>query len=263
MDYNNINLVAFVKLMIGCSYWMGTYGQIASESVYNSCKSRYPESYPPKKWTYESFAKDIRAKSKVMDCSGLIKAFFMTPTPLETPYAPAKYIAKYDLSANMLEQQAKEKGDIKTIPEIAGLIVWRSGHVGVYIGNGKVIEEAGHSQGCIESSLSSRNFTKWLKHPMLEYVETPAPTPKPEPDENVYIQMPILQKGDKQNEVSLLQLLLNRLGYVGADGKALAIDKSFGKNTAFAVGRFNASHGISGDICTQKTWTTLSKISYA
>ena len=110
---------------------MGTYGQIASESVYNSCKSRYPESYPPKKWTYESFAKDIRAKSKVMDCSGLIKAFFMTPTPLETPYAPAKYIAKYDLSANMLEQQATEKGDIKTIPEIAGLIVWRSGHVGV------------------------------------------------------------------------------------------------------------------------------------
>ena len=264
MDYNNINLVAFAKLMIGCPYWMGTYGQIASEQVYNSCKSRYPESYPPKKWTYESFAKDIRAKAKVMDCSGLIKAFWMTPNPLETPYAAAKYIAKYDLSANMLEAQAKEKGDIKTIPEIAGLLVWKSGHVGIYIGGGKVIEEAGHQQGCIESRLADKNWQKWLKHPYLEYVDTPAPSPAPAPSGEVLISMPILQKGDKCNQVSLLQLCLRRLGYVGADGKELEIDKSMGKNTAFAVSQFNKAHGINtGAICTQQTWIALSKISYA
>lgn len=263
MDYNNINLVAFVKLMIGCPYWMGTYGQTASESVYTSCKSRYPESYPPRKWTYESFAKDIRAKAKVMDCSGLIKAFFMTPTPLETPYASAKYDAKYDLSANMLEAQAKEKGDIKTIPEIAGLIVWKSGHVGVYIGNGKVIEEAGHQQGCIESKISDKNWKKWLKHPMLEYVSTPAPAPAPAPSGIVSINMPILKQGMKQNEVSLLQLCLRRLGYVGANGLPLEIDKSYGRNTAFAVARFNQLHDISGDICTQQTWQILLKVSYA
>lgn len=261
MEYNNINLVKFVKLQLGAPYWFGTYGQLASQDVYNSCKSRYPENYPPRKWTYDSFAKDIEKHSKVMDCSGLIKAFFMTPTPLETPYAAAKYDAKYDLSANMLEQKATEKGAISTIPEIEGLIVWKSGHVGVYIGGGKVIEEAGHQQGCIESALKNRNFTKWLKHPMLTYVASPTPTPAP--SGNVDIQMPVLKQGMKQNEVSLLQLCLNRLGYVGADGKPLAIDKSFGRNTAFAVGRFNKLHDISGDVCTQQTWQILLKVSYA
>ena len=54
----------------------------------------------------------------------------------------ARYYGKTqkDLSCEGLLAEAKEKGDISTIPEIPGVLVYMKGHMGIYIGNGKVIE---------------------------------------------------------------------------------------------------------------------------
>ena len=53
------------------------------------------------------------------------------------------YTQAYDVSANGMYERAKEKGPINTIPEIPGLCVWRTGHIGVYR-NGEVIEARGN-----------------------------------------------------------------------------------------------------------------------
>ena len=42
-------------------------------------------------------------------------------------------------------------------------------HVGVYIGDGKVVEARGHSYGVVKTDLKSRNWTKWCKCPYIEY----------------------------------------------------------------------------------------------
>jgi peptidoglycan hydrolase-like protein with peptidoglycan-binding domain len=54
----------------------------------------------------------------------------------------------------------------------------------------------------------------------------------------------MLKFGEKGPEVERAQVLLNRLGYVGADGKPLAVDKEIGPNTLSAVQKFQNDHGI-------------------
>lgn len=44
----------------------------------------------------------------------------------------------------------KEKGKIATMPDVPGVLVFMSGHVGVYIGGGEVIEARGHEYGVIK-----------------------------------------------------------------------------------------------------------------
>ena len=75
------------------------------------------------------------------------------------------------MNANNMFYNASESGPIDTIPEIPGLGVWLDGHIGVYIGNGEVIEAAGTGTGVIRTQLARRNFTHWLKIAYIEYDE--------------------------------------------------------------------------------------------
>lgn len=264
--YTNKGLVAFVKWMAekNCPYWFATYGQIASKQLLDEMlKSSYKAQYT--KWPRSSF--ESQFGQKVADCSGEIKAYLMNPTVGDDGFAtdPARasvYNAKYDLSANMLEAQAKEKGSISTIPEIAGLIVWKDGHCGVYIGGGYVIEERGHSYGTCKTKISDRPWVKWLKHPMIEYItEEPKPTPTPSGDG---LQMPELKwdavnkKATKCNEVTLFQMCANNLGYKDAEGKKLVIDGSFGSRSESVCIQIHRDNHIFADgICGNDTWRII------
>lgn len=62
---------------------------------------------------------------------------------------------------------ASVSGTIDTMPDNPGLAVWKDGHIGVYIGNGEVIEATGTSKGVVKTKLSERSFTHWLK---IEYI---------------------------------------------------------------------------------------------
>ena len=66
-------------------------------------------------------------------------------------------------------RNATVKGSIDTIPEVPGLAVWHSGHIGVYIGNGQVIEAMGTKYGVVKTQLSQRNWTAWLEIPYISY----------------------------------------------------------------------------------------------
>lgn len=105
---------------------------------------------------------------RVDDCSGGIVDAMRTENP------------KYgDRNANTFKAQFVEGGPVATIPDIPGLAVWRSGHIGLYIGGGQVIEFRGTDYGCVQTTLSKRDFTHWGKIRDVDYgqaasVQSPA-----------------------------------------------------------------------------------------
>lgn len=156
-----IGLVEYAKAMLGKPYWYGAFGNTSTEELYNTKRKQYPKYY-----TARDFVKQYN--QRVHDCVGLIKGYLWSETTTSTP----KYNASQDKSADGMYSASKEKGSIDTIPEIVGLLVWRKGHIGVYIGNGYVIEARGHSYGVVKTRLKDRNFTNWCKCPYITYETT-------------------------------------------------------------------------------------------
>lgn len=242
----NKGLVEYAKSQIGLPYWYATYGQIASESLYNAKKAKYPGYYK---------ATDFQSQygKKVHDCSGLIEGYLMS----ESTTAAPKYIKAYDYSANGLRAACKEKGNIDTIPEIPGICVFFDGHVGIYIGNGEVIEARGHAYGVVKTKLKDRPWKWWGKHPNITYlVDESEPETEDKPTVKlVTVMIPQMRKGDRGEHVKTLQTLLIAKGYdlgsAGADG-------IFGTKTDSAVRVFQKSIGTTVDgIVGVKTLTPL------
>ena len=153
-----IGLVEYAKAQLGKPYWYGTFGNTSTEELYSTKRKQYPKYYTARDFTNQY-------NLRVHDCVGLIKGYLWSDTHTSTP----KYNSAQDKSADGMYNSSKEKGSIDTIPEIVGLLVWRKGHIGVYIGNGYVIEARGHSYGVVKTRLKDRNFTHWCKCPYITY----------------------------------------------------------------------------------------------
>lgn len=208
---DNIQLVEYCNKLYnaGARYWWGTFGQRASNNLLQVKRQQYPSQYPHSR--DKQLKKDIEEKRIVTDCSGLIKGFMMTRDNGQIVYTPS-----LDLGANAYYDRAKEKGSIKTMPDIPGLAVWKDGHIGVYIGNGEVIEARGFNYGVQKYKLSDRPYTKWLKIPGLEYLTipiSPQPVPEPKPEPTPEPKTYKVKKGDtlskiaKANKVTLKKLI--------------------------------------------------------
>lgn len=83
-----------------------------------------------------------------------------------------------DYGANQMYQSAKDAGTLNsdygsmdTMPEIIGLMLWKEGHVGVYIGGGYVIEAMGTKKGVVKTELEGRGWQGWCKLPYIDYLE--------------------------------------------------------------------------------------------
>ena len=94
------------------------------------------------------------------DCSGGIVGAFRSVHPT---YG--------DRTADTFHSQCTEKGTVKTIPEIPGLCVWRKGHIGIYEGNGNVLEFRGTNYGAVRTRLKERDFTHWGRLRDVDYSE--------------------------------------------------------------------------------------------
>lgn len=197
MCKNNIELVAFARLMVGQVYWFGTYGQVGNAKLLAERAKAYPGQFSQKRINTAKERGDFG--KRVMDCSGLIKNYLMSNTDnLDGMPMPPSYDFKYDLSANSFHTKASEKGPIGSMPEIIGLGLWKNNHVGVYIGGGKCIEAKGFDYGVVESVVANTAFTEWFKIPFIEYVEESGSsdasgsdeTASPEVPEGVYIVCP-------------------------------------------------------------------------
>lgn len=153
-------LVAYCKAQLGLPYWYGTFGNTASASLYSQKKAQYPNYY-----TASDFSSQYG--KRVHDCVGLIKGYRWSDTPTGAPV----YNASQDVAVGGLYNQCSKRGDISTMPDQPGVCVFMSdmSHVGVYIGDGYVIEARGHAYGVVKTKLASRSWGKWGKPDWLSY----------------------------------------------------------------------------------------------
>lgn len=164
---NNLDLAqwAIAAEKADWGYVWGTYGNILTRSLFEMKLEQYPEDVG----RYEEYIADNYIGKRTADCVGLIKGYsWYDPQTESFGYAVN---GMPDLSANQIYEYASEKGSIETIPEIPGLLVWMDGHVGVYIGNGEVIEAMGTHYGVVRTQLHRRNWQAWAKVPGITYIE--------------------------------------------------------------------------------------------
>lgn len=159
----NKGLVEYCLAQLGRPYWYGTFGQKATEALYLNRKKTYPRYY-----TANDFINQLG--QKVHDCIGLIKGYFWTDSPDSTVYHYRRWFP--DVSADMQYNRATRKGNsMKNLPEIPGVLVFMKGHVGVYIGDGWVVEARGHAYGVVKTALKDRKWNKWAFVDELQYLE--------------------------------------------------------------------------------------------
>lgn len=164
---NNLDLVKWAKdaKASGWGYVFGTFGNVLTESGLAAKKQQYPDNIGQ----YEDFIRKNWMGRRTADCVGLIKGYgWYNPDTGNIAYGSN---GMPDVSADQMYQQASRKGPISTIPEVPGLAVWHTGHIGIYIGNGQVIEAMGTRYGVVQTNLSSRSFTHWLQIPYITYME--------------------------------------------------------------------------------------------
>lgn len=176
---NNLDLVqwAIYAESKGWGYVWGTYGKVLDNALFEAKLEQYPDNVG----VYESFIRTNWLGGRAADCIGLIKGYcWYNPDTSEVDYAVN---GMPDINADDMYHSVAEKGTIDTIPEIPGLAVWFPGHIGVYIGNGKVIEAKGTQIGVVETDLSAGAWTHWIKIPYIRYIEETEETEPPEPVE--------------------------------------------------------------------------------
>ncbi len=145
----------------GWGYVWGTYGNVLTDSLFNYKLEQYPDGVG----NHEEFIEANWLGGRTTDCVGLIKGYgWLDPDTLTIGYATN---GMPDYGANQMYRSASVSGTIDTIPEIPGLAVWCDGHIGVYIGNGEVIEAMGTKYGVVKTKLADRNWTHWLE---IEYI---------------------------------------------------------------------------------------------
>ena len=124
--------IANAKQLIGHPYiYGGNYSSsdIVDRSHLLSVKKQYPKEMTTAKIT--SLIANFNGQIGC-DCSGTITHSLGLPKIR---------------SANLWEECTK-KGLIANIPNIPGLIVYRIGHIGIYLGNGDVLENGSTQYGC-------------------------------------------------------------------------------------------------------------------
>lgn len=158
----NVGLIEYCKAQLGRPYWYGSFGQLSTPYLLKYNKGRFPQYYQ---------AKDFESQMgvKVHDCIGLIKGYMWSKDPEDTKPVYAQGFP--DVSADMQFNRSKRKGtSMSTLPEVPGVLVFMKGHVGVYLGNGEVIEARGHKFGVVITKLKERPWTKWAYIDEIEYI---------------------------------------------------------------------------------------------
>lgn len=160
-------LLNYARKALGCGYVLGAQGEMYTPQL-------------AAKWAKQKRAGQDAAYflerckvwfgHTVYDCSGLIVAAART---IDKAFA--------DRRANDFRNQATHVYSINAIPNTPGLFVWRPGHIGIYMGNGLVIEAGGVSAGVVETKINKPATGKaWqaaFAHKDFEYTTITATKP--------------------------------------------------------------------------------------
>jgi hypothetical protein len=161
---DNIGLVRHCIRMLDeqCNYILGTYCNKFSETLMQRKFAQYPN-YETSWGNYIRNNLDKFKGKRVTDCGGIIKGYLWWKDD-DPVYNPDN-----DRAVDTMFEQANIYGKINTIPDIPGVIVRYSGHAGVYIGDGEVIEARGTKYGVVKTKLQYRPWTDWFYHIDIDY----------------------------------------------------------------------------------------------
>lgn len=216
-------LALYAISKIGTPYFYGSKMTVLTYNFMNQMNELYP-SIVNDKYIAKAVKKGQVGKKNV-DCSGLIGSY-----------------REKQIGSAQLYSSAKKRLPISEIKDFAvGTVLWKKGHVGVYIGNGLCVEAKGIDYGTIKSKVSDTDWKYGLTFSDMtyEYDKKVEGTSK---GKNPYIK-PILtlRKGSKGTGVKWLQWELVEAGY------DIAIDGDFGDKTLKAVKAFQKSCKITVD----------------
>jgi hypothetical protein len=155
-------LVEFVKKAATdlWGYVLGGNGEMYSKALAEKWAATRNK---PSSWIGTKYAYFVTACARwfghhVADCSGLIVAAHRS-----------KSAAYQDQKADTFFSRCTKTGKISTIPEIPGLCVRKTGHIGVYLGGGYAIEARGRTYGVVRTKVSARPWTHWGELKDVDY----------------------------------------------------------------------------------------------
>ena len=226
-------------------YVMGGWGQSINAGSRSSLIAAQSYNQSSTRVKMINAAKD---GTRAFDCSGLIKSILWGYTGDDTATGGAKYASNGvpDLSASgLINKCYGVSTDMSTVTP--GEVVYMTGHIGVYVGGGYVVESSPKwGNGVQRTELTAR---KWLKHGFLPYVEYTQ-------ENKVHVvPTPTLRRGCRSMKVSQLQDCLVYLGY------DLSIDGSYGPDTQKKIRMFQDANHIQIDgIYGPQTYKTLKEV---
>lgn len=240
----------------GWVYWYGTCGYACTNGLLERKTNQYPDHYKSNRQA--KYKKHIAEGKVCSDCIGLFKSYaWDKDDDIDTRASSYGSNGQPDKGAKQTLKACKVKSSIDTMPEIPGLAVWTKtgGHIGLYVGNGEVLELRDFANGFQRSKLSERSFKTWGLYPYTTYTAEQEAIAKAAAGMVATDGTPILRKGSNGEDVEELQKLLMDRGYAlpkyGADG-------DYGSETVKAVKEFQKNNGLDADgICGPKTWAAL------
>lgn len=238
------DFITALRSMLGWGYVMGGKGQLYTQPLAEAWGKARQGSEPASYFTSDCAR---WFGHHVVDCSGLITC------------AIRAVDQNYPITcADDLYRGCKESGAISGLPEIPGVCVHRTGHIGVYLGGGNVIESGGHLIGVVISNIkqpaTGTPWTGWGKLADVDYSQS-APTPAPVTTAAANFTLSVLvKKGAQGSAVQMIQKALNAHGA----NPQLAADGIFGDKTLAAVKTFQKQNSLSVDgIVGKQTVTAL------
>lgn len=147
----------------GWGYVWGTYGNVLTESLFQYKVSQYPDGVG----NYADFIWSNWVGGRTTDCAGLIKGYgWLDISDMTIDYGTNGMM---DYTADQIYQNATVSGTMSTMPDTPGIALWKSGHIGVYIGNGYAIEAMGTTYGVVKTEVDGRGWTGWCEVPGITY----------------------------------------------------------------------------------------------
>ena len=227
-------LVAFAKTKLKTNYVYGMKGAVLTSAKFAQLRKMYPTTIP---------STDVKKVGTVCcDCSGLITWYT----------GIARSSSNYKSTATKVEPISKIN---QAVP---GCAVWRNGHIGVYIGNGEIIEARGSKYGTVLTKVKSRDFTHilWLKD--IDYSTKTETSTSTSTGVTVRTTANLnMRKEANKNSASILVIPANKdVSWISDAGNGWSKVKYNGKTGYCSNGYLTGKSGLSSSTPSNTTQTT-------